>query len=163
MIRTIKNEDFNIICKIVNDNWRELYDGYVNPALLSVEGCKQRGNSLKKDFSSHRLSEYVYEEDGKAIALLSFGNTADKDKAGAFEIWRIYISKEEQGKGIGGTLISFAEKEAKKNGYKEIVIWAFKCNVRAIAFYQKHGYMIDKEESLGHPYLATGVRLMKTL
>ena len=33
----------------------------------------------------------------------------------------------------------------------------------ALAFYQSHGYRIDKTEDLGEPYMAQGTRLIKTL
>ena len=163
MIRRLKSEDYDTVCKIVNDNWREVYAGYVNSELLTDSGCKQRELCIKNDFLSNRLSEYVLEKEGKVVALLSFGNTEDTDKAGAFEIWRIYISQGEQGKGLGGKLISFAEKEAEKNGYREIVIWAFEGNTHALTFYHKHGYTIDKKENLRAPYLTIGVRLIKDL
>ncbi|WP_125142338.1 GNAT family N-acetyltransferase [Clostridium transplantifaecale] len=163
LIRTLTSEDYDAVCKIVNDNWREVYAGYVNPELLNDFGCRQREINIKKDFLSSRLSEYVLENEGKVVALLSFGNTEDEDKAGAFEIWRIYISQNEQGKGFGDKLISFAEQEAERNGYKEIIIWAFKGNVRAISFYLKHGYIMDREKDLGAPYMAIGVRMTKDL
>jgi len=94
---------------------------------------------------------------------LSMGTTADTDKASAFEIWRIYISAEAQGKGIGGQLLTFAEQTARANGYAEIIIWAFSKNTRAIKFYQKYGYQIDKEEYLDAPYLTCGTRLSKNI
>ena len=59
------------------------------------------------------------------------------DKAGAFEIWRIYITSDFQGKGIGHNLIAFAEQAAKEEGYTEVVIWAFKNNLNAISFLPK--------------------------
>ena len=53
--------------------------------------------------------------------------------------------------------------QAKNKGYKEIVIWAFKENKHVIAFYEKHGYKIDKEEYLESPYEAYGVRFNKVI
>ena len=70
----------------------------------------------------------MWEENGNVVAMLSFGNTADHDKAGAFEIWRIYITSDFQGKGIGHHLIAFAEQAAKEEGYTEVVI----CHLRII-------------------------------
>lgn len=163
MIRIMKEYDRDIVCKIVNDNWKNGYKDFVNPQLLNSAGCKKRTCELKNDFASGRLEEYVWEENGKAAAMLSFGNTADMDKAGAFEIWRIYITPCFQGKGIGSQLIMFAEQQAKKQGYNEIVIWAFKDNFNAVSFYQKHGYVLEKEEYLGEPYLTMGVRFNKKI
>ena len=97
--------------------------------------------------------------------MLSFGDTADADAdmAGAFEIWRIYVASQFQGKGIGKMLMDFAEQEAEEQGSPPIVIWAFKNNHHAVSFYKTRGYRIDKEEYLGEPYLATGIRLKKEI
>lgn len=81
----------------------------------------------------------------------------------AFEIWRIYVAPQSQGKGIGKLLLNFAEEQAHRQGYSKIIIWAFKNNYRAVSFYQKNGYCIDKEEYLGKPYFAMGVRLEKDI
>ncbi|NFR85912.1 GNAT family N-acetyltransferase [Clostridium botulinum] len=112
---------------------------------------------------SGRLSNYIYECNGQIVALLSIGDTIDSDKIGAFEVWRIYISEAYQNQGIGNQLINFAEEQAFNSGYKEIIIWAFKGNWRAISFYKRHEYMKDKEEYLGEPYLTYGVRFNKRL
>ncbi len=161
MLRETKKVDIDMISEIVNDNWKRVYKGYVNPQLLNDRGCEKRTCELKADFISGRLAEYVWEEQNQVVAMLSFGDTEDTDKKGAFEIWRIYVALDFQGKGIGNSLLTFAEQKAKELGYKEIIIWAFKENVHALSFYQKHGYILDKEEYLSEPYLAMGVRLCK--
>ena len=163
MIRKLKSEDIETVCTIVNDNWKTVYQGVVNPLLINSEGCKDRALRLKKDFRSKRLSEYVWDEDGHIAGMLSFGETADSDRTGCFEIWRIYIAFQFQGKGIGSQMLSFAEWAAKEMGYGHILIWAFKNNTRAISFYKMHGYAIEKEVYLGETYKACGVRLVKEI
>ena len=79
MIRLLQENDIEIICKIVNDNWKSVYNGYVNEKLLNKQGCVDRKNRLKADFLSGRLSNYIYEYRDQPIALLSIGDTADKD------------------------------------------------------------------------------------
>ena len=163
MIRPLVESDFDAAIQIVNRNWKNVYVGYVNQGLLNDAGCQERSQQLREEFINHRLSEYVWAESGQILGLLSMGTTADTDKASAFEIWRIYIAAEAQGKGIGGRLLVFAEQTAKENGYSEIIIWAFSENARAIRFYQKYGYQIDKKEYLDAPYLTYGTRLSKNI
>ena len=163
MIRPLEEKDIDTVCGIINENWKNVYSGYVNSLLLNSDGCAERTRRLKTDFAAHRLSEYVYEEENQVTAMLSFGDSADADMAGAFEIWRIYVASRFQGKGIGKMLIDFAEQKAEEQGYKEIVIWAFKNNYHAVSFYQKRGYGIDKEEYLGEPYFSMGIRLKKKI
>lgn len=62
MIRKLEEKDIDKVCKIINDNWKSVYSSYVNDELLSDEGCIKRAERLRKDFISHRLFEYVYEE-----------------------------------------------------------------------------------------------------
>lgn len=163
MIRPIKETDFDTVINIVNENWKMVYKDYINPYLISDNGCLDRTKRLKNDFWSRRLEEYVWEENNQVVAMLSVGETADKDKIGSFEIWRIYVTASEQGKRIGGQLLTFSEQYAKEKGYTEVIIWTFKENTQAISFYQKHGYRINKVEYLGEPYLAYGTRLLKSI
>ena len=163
MIRPLEEKDYDTVCRIVNENWKNVYSEYVNPLLLNSDGCVERTRRLKSDFVARRLSEYVWEEENQVSAMLSFGDTADEDMAGAFEIWRIYVDFQYQGKGIGKMLIDFAEQKAKEQGYKEIVIWAFKNNHHAVSFYKKRGYCVDKEEYLSEPYYSMGIRLKKSI
>ena len=163
MIRSLNEADYDAVINIVNKNWRTVYLGYVNPYLLSDDGCRKRAFDLKDDFTSYRFEEYVWDENGSAVALLSLGKTEDTDKANAFELWRIYIAQNMQGKGIGSKLLNFAEEQAKQKGYAEILIWSFRENTRAITFYQKNGFQIDKTEFLEEPYHAYGVRMVKEI
>ena len=104
MIRPLEEKDIDTVCSIVNENWKNVYSGYVNPLLLNSDGCAARTRRLKTDF---------------------------------------------------------AEQKAKEQGYKEIVIWAFKNNHHVVSFYKKRGYSIDKEEYLSEPYFSMGIRLKK--
>lgn len=163
MIRVLNEADIDAVIQIVNENWKREYAAYVDPFLLTPDGCDARAAELRRDISSQRLSEYVWEEDGQVLALLSFGNTSDADKPGAFEVWRIYLAPSAQGKGLGSQLLAFAEDQAKQSGHHDIVIWAFQQNTRAVSFYQKHGYAVEKEAYLGSPYMTTGIRLVKQI
>lgn len=138
MIRLMEIGDLDIVGEIVNGDWKNIYSSYINPDLLSLEGCKKRKKEIEAELLSGSLANYIYEDDGIVKALLTFGQTADSDKSGAFEIWRIYVSQDFQGVGIGKSLLTFAEKQAMLSGFQEIIIWAFKENFKAVSFY-KHG------------------------
>lgn len=163
MIRLMRMDDLDTVGEIVNQNWKNTYSAYVNNELLSIESCERRKKEIEAELFSGSLMNYIYEDAGMVKALLTFGKTADSDRSGAFEIWRIYVSKNFQGEGIGKSLLEFAEEQAEGSGYKEIVIWAFKENTRAIAFYKHYGYIADKIIDLGEPYCAVGMRFGKKL
>ena len=163
MIRLMEIGDLDIVGEIVNGDWKNIYSSYINPDLLSLEGCKKRKKEIEAELLSGSLANDIYEDDGIVKALLTFGQTADSDKSGAFEIWRIYVSQDFQGVGIGKSLLTFAEKQAMLSGFQEIIIWAFKENFKAVSFYKHNGYVEDKVMNLGDPYCAEGVRFCKRL
>lgn len=148
MIRLMEIGDLDIVGEIVNGDWKNIYSSYINPDLLSLEGCKKRKKEIEAELLSGSLANYIYEDDGIVKALLTFGQTADSDKSGAFEIWRIYVSQDFQGVGIGKSLLTFAEKQAMLSGFQEIIIWAFKENFKAVSFYKHNGYVEDKVMNL---------------
>ena len=87
------------------------------------------------------MSEYVWEEHGEILALLSIGNTEDIDKKGAFEIWRIYVSQNMRGHGIGTQCLIFAKNQAKIMDYKEKLLYGhFKITLRLYHFIKKQVY-----------------------
>jgi len=60
-------------------------------------------------------------------------------KAGEIKI--LYIDGQQQGKGIGKSLITFIEKEAKRQDYQELLVRsAEKYKATAYGFYKKMGY-----------------------
>lgn len=158
MIRAIEERDYKAVCRIVNDNWRRVYGGFVNPRQVSAEGCAERERRLFGDFADGRLSEYIFEENGIVAGMISFGRSGETDCPGALEIWRLYVDGPAQGRGIGGELLGFAESGIRGR----VFIWAFRENERALAFYRKHGYTVDKEEYL-ESFSAVGVRLYKLI
>ena len=163
MIRPLEAADWNAAIEIVNDCWRSLYAGFINPALLSGEGCRERAIQLEREFREQRLEEYVWEETGRVLGLLSAGDTADPDRPGAFEIWRLYLAPEARGKGAGRLLLAHAQRLARRRGCREMLIWAFRENTGALRFYEKHGCRRDRTEYLGPPYLDCGVRFLKDI
>ena len=163
MIRKLEEKDYTAAIELVNENWKSVYADFISPGVISDSGCRSRAEEILQEFSVHKWDEYIWEEDGEVLALLSFGNAEDEDKQGAFEVRRIYVLMEAQGRGIGKTLLRFAEKSAAEKGGNEIVLWAMKENLRAIGFYQKAGYRPEKEEYLGDKYRTFAVRMIKKL
>lgn len=136
MIRLLREHDYGAVTEIVNVCWRSPYAGFVNPALPDKAGCRQRAAQLEREFRLERLAEYVWEDAGRVPERLSAGATADRDRAEAFEIWRVYLAPEALGQGSGGLLLGHAEQLARARGYRETLVWAFRENRSALRFYE---------------------------
>ncbi len=73
---------------------------------------------------------YVY-DDGLIRGFIQMNGT---------EICKLFVDTFFQGRGVGGELIEFAKNELHADN-----LWALEKNVRAISFYQRHGFHLTGE------------------
>ena len=121
--------------------WREAYDG-----ILPVEFQEQM--TLDKcRFYSQKYPEntLIALDAAKVVGFVSYGDFRDLDKR-AGEIIALYVLKSYYGKGVGRQLMEAAF--AALDGYQEIILWVLEDNKRAIAFYEKMGFVFDGKEKI---------------
>jgi len=82
---------------------------------------------------------------GKVVGFVSYGDFRDSARI-AGEIFALYVLKDYYGKGVGQKLMQAAF--AALDGYQEIVLWVLEDNKRAIAFYEKMGFVFDGQEKV---------------
>ena len=88
---------------------------------------------------------YAYEELAGYIKLNEYTAQTDIHDPQSIEIERIYVTKEFQGKGLGGILLNKAIDIAntRKKSYIWLGVW--EKNDKALLFYKRNGfYFIDK-------------------
>ena len=84
-------------------------------------------------------------DDAKVVGFVSYGDFRDSDTR-AGEIFALYVLKDYYGKGVGQQLMQAAFSALY--GYQEIILWVLEDNKRAIAFYEKMGFVFDGEEKV---------------
>ena len=67
----------------------------------------------------------------------------------SFHLLSIAISNEAKGKGIANILLDSFEKMLKEDNIKKYFLSVKKSNIRAIKFYKKHNFYIEKENETG--------------
>ena len=121
--------------------WREAYDE------ILPEEFQEQMTLDKCRFYSQKYPEntLIALDDAKVIGFVSYGDSRDLDTR-AGEIIALYVLKSYYGKGVGQQLMQAAF--AALDGYQEIVLWVLENNKRAIAFYQKMGFVFDGQEKV---------------
>ncbi|HEX3680734.1 MAG TPA: GNAT family N-acetyltransferase, partial [Galbitalea sp.] len=77
-------------------------------------------------------SIFLAEQDGRVEGVVSFGERLD-----GLELMSLYVAAEARSSGLGSRLLEFAL------GNQAAVLWVFRDNSRAVAFYRRHRFELD--------------------
>lgn len=89
--------------------------------------------TLMKQYERDVDNMWVY-DDGVIKGVIQIENN---------EIRKLFVEPALQGKSIGSFLLKYAIEEHKAN-----TLWALEKNVRAIRFYERHGFQITTDKKL---------------
>ena len=138
-------QDLDIIQKIGKQTFIETFSG--------SNTREDMDNYLEESFNSEQLtneladpaSSFFLAYEGKKVIgymKLNTGNAQTEMKtANSLEIQRIYVLKEYFGKSVGQLLFNKAIKIAMENSKEFIWLGVWEKNKRAIAFYEKNGFV----------------------
>ncbi|MCI3917345.1 GNAT family N-acetyltransferase [Streptococcus intermedius] len=142
MVITIKKmetaEDIEEKSRVHWQTWREAYDEIL-PAEFQEQMTLDKCRFYSQKYPENTL---IALDDAKVVGFVSYGDFRDSDTR-AGEIFALYVLKDYYGKGVGQQLMQAAF--AALNGYQEIILWVLEDNKRAVAFYEKMGFVFDGE------------------
>ena len=121
--------------------WREAYDGIL-PADFQEQMTLDKCRFYSQKYPENTL---IALDDAKVVGFVSYGDFRDSATI-AGEIIALYVLKDYYGKGVGQQLMQAAF--AALDGYQEIILWVLENNKRAIAFYEKMGFVFDGQEKV---------------
>ena len=117
--------------------------------------------SLEKQMQQQGHVFLLAEIDGTPVGFASFSAT---NEAGVYKLHKIYISTGIQGKGLGKALLNAVIEEIKRLHATALLLNVKRDNT-AIAFYEKQGFTIIKEEDIdiGNGYFMNDYVMEKKL
>ena len=124
MIEELNKKDINQIMDI----W--LKENKRTHSYISEDYWDNHFEDVKKEILKAEI--YVYKEKEKISGFIGLSNTY---------IAGIFVKTEKQSMGIGRKLIQYCQSK-----YPELMLSVYVKNKRAITFYKKHGFKIEKEE-----------------
>ena len=150
VVRHANLEDMQHLGYIMAQSFRTGFSGFVSQQTL--DACAQPDNCAA-------LLEGIYRE-GK-IHLLTGGDSGLlgwQDGEEAAEIVAIHSLPESWGTGLGHAMLTRALEEI---GNKPVFLWAFRDNLRARRFYEKHGFRFDGTQRISDFDGAVEVRYVR--
>ena len=151
-VHEAKYEDMPRAASIMVTSFRAAFAQFVSPETMNActnpDNCRTMLESLYQEGKMHFLM-------GGDHGFLCWQATED----GA-EIVAIHSFPESWGTGLGHVMLTEALKQI---GDRPVFLWAFKDNIRARRFYEKHGFHWDGSERVSEFDGALEVRYVKAL
>ena len=149
-VRTATFEDMALASAIMVTSFRTAFASFVSPQ--TMEACTDPKNC-------HALLENIFRE-GKTYFLMGDdrGFLCWQEGDGEAEILAIHTLPESWGTGLGHAMLTEALAQI---GDRSVSLWAFKENIRARRFYEKHGFYWDGTERVSEFDGAVEVRYLK--
>jgi ribosomal protein S18 acetylase RimI-like enzyme len=140
LIRPFKPEDHDAIVRLNAYGLKAArvplaQDHYGNADITDLEG------TYTTRAGGHML---VGEVDGALIAMGGIRRVGDT----TCELLRMRVYPEHQGRGYGSVILEALEEEASRLGYRYVTLITGKDQHPAIDLYLRHGYQIEREETL---------------
>jgi diamine N-acetyltransferase len=143
----IDSKDFETIRKIAFETWPNAYGkivtqeqlDYMLDKIYAIDSLQQQQENL-----GHRFIVAV-DENNAAIGFASFSTYENQNNH--HRLHKLYVLPNQQQKGIGKLLLESIYSEIRKKGNGSIELNVNRYN-NALAFYQKLGYEILREEDI---------------
>ncbi len=146
-IRPITPPEVPAIAALAREIWQASYPGIITQEQIDF--------MLEQRYGHERLYDDLEDADKWLDqALLGerrVGFAFSELRKGEFKLDKLYIHPDVQRRGVGGQMIEHVAARARKLGYPALVLQVNKRNTKAIASYQKYGFVVRETtvEDLG--------------
>ena len=141
-IRRVKNGDEKSLAYIQTESWKEAFrEILAADVLLKCTEMERTTAMYRKLIEEQKGNGYILEVDGKPHCIAWWDATREKDMPGYAELICIHSLKDNWRKGYGSQMMSRILEDVKAAGYDKMMLWVFNNNVRAIRFYEAHGFV----------------------
>lgn len=145
LIRTAIPSDVEGIVRVHVATWKQAYTHILPAELLANLPAENRRSMWAKSVAEDFPHVLVAEVDGEVVGFSAIGPCRDDGSCPSdFEVWAIYLSPSHWSLGLGRELWLASRAFAADRGASSISLWVFADNERAIKFYQKAGFTVDK-------------------
>jgi GNAT superfamily N-acetyltransferase len=153
-VREANPDDTDAIVDVTAAGWRTAYrDIVAQEKLADLPLARWRHEvhvGLRRPVDD--AFSYVAEIDGAFAGYCFVAAPSREPDLGpsVAELVAIYVEPDRWGQGAGTALMRAALERLAELPYDEVILWTFKENAPAIAFYERHGWKADGDQKV-HP------------
>ena len=144
-IRFANHEDIDTIISLAHQIWPATYREILSADQLSyMMNMIYSPASLRNQIIEKKHSFIIVEENKSPIGFASYSLT---DQPGIYKLHKIYVSPNQQGKGLGKYIIDSITEKIRPQGAVALHLNVNRNN-KAKFFYEKLGFRVIKEEDI---------------
>jgi GNAT superfamily N-acetyltransferase len=137
-VRRATVEDSAAIARVHVESWKSTYTGIVPDACLASLDIKARTEMWDQQLSAGKSAIFISESDVGVIGFVAGGCLREPINSYDGELYAIYMTIENQGRGIGRALVRAVANTLREEGYQSLVVWVLEKNP-AVSFYKTLG------------------------
>jgi len=120
--------------------WREAYEELWGAERFDEFDVNRMAVRRRKEIEAGIAQHFLGELDGEVIGIAIAGPTRDADSPTEQELYAIYVRAAHQGSGLADDLLDATL------GDRPALLWVYRDNPRASAFYVHHDFIPDGDE-----------------
>ena len=143
MIRKVQQGDANALAYIQTESWKAAFAGILDAEMLAKCTDIDRATAMyQRLLDENKGNGYLLTVNEKTHCIAYWDAARDPEFAGKAELICIHSLPDNWHKGFGSQMMDFVLDDIKKAGYSEVVLWVFRDNLRARAFYEAKGFIL---------------------
>lgn len=114
------------------------------PDWRPVEPTPDQMERIRPNFSNPDAWILIAQEGDELVGVISIaaatGAAAAPPPPGTIYLWQMFVAPRWQGRGLAGALHDLATAEARRRGFRRMVLWAAEGAAQARRFYEREGW-----------------------
>ena len=141
IIRKVQQGDANALAYIQTESWKAAFAGILDAETLEKCTNIDRATAMyQRLLDEDKGNGYILSVDGKPHCIAYWDAARDAELAGKAELICIHSLPENWHRGYGSRMMDRVLQDIREAGYAEAVLWVFRDNLRARAFYEAKGF-----------------------
>ena len=141
IIRKVQQGDANALAYIQTESWKAAFTGILDAETLAkCTNIDWATAMYQRLLDEDKGNGYILSVDGKPHCIAYWDAARDAELAGKAELICIHSLPENWHRGYGSRMMDRVLQDIREAGYAEAVLWVFRDNLRARAFYEAKGF-----------------------
>ena len=143
VIRKVKQGDASDLAYIQTESWKAAFASILEAETLTKCTNIERATAMyQRLLDENKGNGYLLTVNGKPHCIAYWDAARDAAFAGKAELICIHSLPGNWRKGFGSQMMNQVLMDIKQAGFSEVVLWVFRDNQRARAFYEAKGFRL---------------------